>query len=64
MIALTNEMRNSSPMEHFAKAVTIGAGELDKKNRLCVMGTGTGKDVEIDEENINKVVDMLQAYVK
>lgn len=63
MIALSDEMRNSSPMEHFAKAVTIGAGELDKKGRLCVMGTGTSKDFGIDEENVDKVVSMVSAYL-
>lgn len=63
-VELTNEMRNSSPMEHFAKAVSIGAGELDKKGRLCVMDTGTGKDCIIDEANVDTVITMVSEYLK
>lgn len=64
MVQLTNDMRTSSPMEHFSKAVTIGAGEFDKKGRLCVMGTGTSKDTIIQEENIEKVITMVGAFLK
>lgn len=63
-VELTNEMRNSSPMEHFAKAVTIGAGELDKKGRLCVMGTGTNKDCVVDEEHMDHVIHMVSEFLK
>lgn len=64
LIALSDEMRGSSPMEHFAKAVSIGAGEIDKKGRLCVMGTGTSKDKEIDEENVDQIIALLCAYLQ
>lgn len=64
MVQLSNDMRTSSPMEHFSKAVTIGAGEIDKKGRLCVMGTGTSKDTVIQEENIEKVITMVTAFLK
>lgn len=64
MIALSDEMRNSSPMEHFQKAVTIGAGEIDKKGRLCVLHTGTRKDNQIDEGNIEKVISLVINFVK
>lgn len=64
MVQLSNEMRTSSPMEHFSKAVTIGAGEIDKKGRLCVLGTGTSKDTVVQEENIEKVIEMVSAFLK
>lgn len=62
-IALSNEMRSASPMEHFAKAVTIGAGELDKKDRLCVMGTGKHSDNSVTEENIERVITIITSYL-
>lgn len=63
-VALSNEMRTSSPMEHFSKAVTIGAGELDKKGRLYVMGTGTSKDQGIEEHNVDQIIQVVSMYLK
>ncbi len=63
LVPLGNEMRTSSSMEHFSKAVVIAAGDLDKRKRLCVKDTATGRDKQIQEERIDQVVQMVSAYL-
>lgn len=63
-VALTDEMRTSTPMEHFVKAVCIAAGELDDKNRLFIKNSATAKDCVIEEANVDRVIQMISGYLK
>lgn len=62
-VSMDEKMKLQSAMDHFQKAVTIAAGEVDKKGDLVVYHTTTGKDVQVDEGNITKVVDMMRKYI-
>jgi len=63
-VALNDDMRTSSPMEHFAKGVTIGGGEIDQKGRLYFAGSATAKDCKVDEANVDVVIGTLCEYLK
>ena len=63
-IALSDSMRTSTAMEHFAKAVEIAGGEIDDKGRLYVNNTATGRDCVIEEANIDCVIRMVSGYLK
>lgn len=64
IVAMNDAMRLSTPMEYFPKAIAISAGEIDAKGELCVLGTATPKDRQIDTENVDAVVALLQTYIK
>lgn len=63
-IKLDENMRLSSSMSYFHKAIVIASGELDDKAQLYVLGTATGKDQLADEKHIDQIVDMLESYFK
>lgn len=50
-------------MQHFLKALIISCGEFDNEKQLVVYDTGTRKDQTIDEQNIQRVKDMLFGYI-
>lgn len=63
-IELDENKRFQSMMEHYQKAIMISAGYMDAKGDLTIDGSGTGKDKEYKEENLEAVVNTLEAYVK
>lgn len=63
-IKLDENMRLSTQMAYFRKAIVIASGEVDDQSQLYVLGSATGKDQIADEKHINKIVDMLESYIK
>lgn len=60
---LQPDMQMPSIISYFKKAVVIASGELDDKNCLVVMGTGTGKDHILQLETLQTNEDMLYAFL-
>ena len=56
-------MRSQHMMAYFKKAVMVACGELEGED-LCVLGTHTGKDTELDEGLLDRVKKMLLGYLK
>lgn len=63
-VAMSDAMALSTPMAYFPKATAIAAGEIDAKGHLCVKGTATAKDREVDPQNVDAIIALLRAYIK
>ena len=63
VIKLNEDMRTQSAMAYFKKAVVISCGELDDAGSLCVSGTGTGKDRDIEPETLDGNITMVKEYL-
>ncbi len=63
VIKLNEEMRTQNAMAYFKKAVVISCGELDDAGSLCVIGTGTGKDRDIELETLDGNITMVKEYL-
>ena len=62
-VKLNETMRSQHMMAYFKKAVMVACGELEGED-LCVLGTHTGKDTELDEGLLDRVKKMLLGYLK
>lgn len=47
----------------FERACVISRGTTDKKGRLCVYGSATGKDKVYEEEKVEEVIQMIHTYL-
>lgn len=63
VMKLNEDMRLQSAMSFFRKAVIISSGDMDEQGNLYVLGTGTGKDTNIDETLLDKTGDMIYTFI-
>lgn len=63
VVKLEQNMRLQNAMSFYKKAVVIASGDVDKDGSLFVLGSGTNKDVEVDEEKADRVQEMLYRYL-
>lgn len=63
LIKLSDTMQAFSAMFFFRRAVMISCGDMEEEG-LLVLNTGTGKDIEIDEERTKEVYDMVVGFLK
>lgn len=63
VVKIDEGMQFQSAMAHFDKAIVISCGEVDNDGRLYVLGTGTGKDNKLQEENLTRVIGMVTNYL-
>lgn len=63
IVKLEENMRVQNAMSFYKKAVVIASGDIDKDGSLYILGSGTSKDVIVDEEKADHIQEMLYRYL-
>ena len=64
VVKMDGDMLYQNAVAPFDKAVVLSCGEVDSDGRLYVLGTGTGNDHVIEEENVDRVIGMVCNYIQ
>ena len=64
VVKMDGDMLYQHALAPFDKAIQFSCGELDADGRLYVLGTGTGKDNVLDEDRVDRICDMITAYIQ